>query len=105
MTEIQVGQSGDSFSINERGRTHNFLFSDIERIYGEKKDRITYDEIELGLEFLDGNTFWIKELETGFQALVLAIQESVGSFPPDWYAMVEVTDPGSTTTLWQRGDR
>ena len=71
-------------------RTH-LRWSDVERIYGERLDKVTFDENYLVFEGLTGVIF-VGELDEEFQTVVHQVRERFPGIPEDWMASLEETE-------------
>lgn len=71
----------------------------IRRIVAQKVNRVTYDEVFVQIETLDGASVVIGQLDDGFDDFVQTIGQKFPSIEPGWIAKVDAREPDQSFTV------
>jgi hypothetical protein len=86
-----------------RGLSSTFmLWDNVFRVYGEKLDKITYEELFLVLEDSDGLVLAVGEMDQGFSEFEAEIYVHLDKFPGDWRQKLDSIASGVRDQLWCR---
>lgn len=91
-----------SFEVRNGFNRQSMNWDEIDIIYGEKLDKITYKELFLIVSSHSGANIVIGEMDEGFVAWEACLKRILGDFAPDWRALLEVEEPGMRKKIWHR---
>jgi hypothetical protein len=97
-----ITASGDSIGIRKGFSNSLFNISDIASIEVTKIGKITYDELFLILNFLDGSSVNLGELDNGFNEAELFLRNRLDGFPPGWQAVADKLPLNYRNLIWVR---
>lgn len=102
-TSIEV--SGDTISIGKGFSSKSMSWKDVSHIYGEKVDKVTYEELFLILDDSGGELLTAGEMDQGFADFEATLHAKLDRFPADWRAKLESAAAGVRDQLWSREDK
>jgi hypothetical protein len=77
----------------------------VRRIVAQKVDRVTYDEVFIRIDSLDGSSIVVGQLDSGFDALIQQIAGRFVSKDSTWLAEVDAKEPDkSFVVLYDRDE-
>ena len=76
-------------------------WSEIQQIHGVRLTKATYDENFLILYTNTGGVD-VGELDNNFCDFERVLLGAIPEFPPDWRALLELTEPNAHTLFWTR---
>jgi hypothetical protein len=77
-------------------------YADVDYVYGEKIDKITYQELFLVFEIHRMHRVAIGEGDQGFENLEDELPKYFKNFPLNWRSKIETENPGVNVELWAR---
>lgn len=99
--EVRFDDSGFTI-LNGKKETVTGSWAMVEEVFAFKLDRLTYDDICIGLRFdSSGNYWWVSEDDVGYQGFIEELRLRFPGIREDWLA--EVATPAfaeNRTTLW-----
>lgn len=99
-TSVRLGE--DYFELNKGLSRRAMQWRDIDFVYGEKIDKVTYEELFLIVKNAFGDRISVGELDQGFDALEDALHQNLEGFPVDWRQKLEATEALICEKIWSK---
>lgn len=94
--------NNESFELRKGLHRNSMKWDDVAGIYGEKLDKITYEEIFLIVSNRSGEKIAIGEMDDGFKMWEIKLRQIFGDIASDWRNKLEASEPGIREEIWCR---
>lgn len=99
-TTVEVDDQ--SITLNRGFRSQTMRWQDVMRVYAEKIDKLTYEELFIILEDNARNAVSVGELDEAFSQFEAELQIKLKQFPSGWRVSSESRATGHREQIWCR---